>query len=250
MTTPTILLIVVCLWVVTTAADSCVSPGVCQNITTAQNCSDPTLISCYTLSPCIRSMDYWSLHLSEWPVLTNQYCLHTWQDILLQDSLTDSQAFPVVCQSLARILITLRLNEKLNLMNSSSLITMMDSADLETLSCCTTPNAVDSNKIHQLYTILVGGYNNYQGQFCPLSLNEAEFSWTVYDYLVLVGLGLAVAMIIGVSVHGILHYWIMCRARKQSDRVQVLYMLLREKYTCYFMVPEEDPENDYVDQYY
>lgn len=238
-------LLLLLVWIVqaaTATTYTCVSPSVCDQVDPVYNCSaHSALVACRNVSSCIRSLDYWSTHLDEWPNNTSvNYCLHTWSEILMQDVLPD------ICQSLARILITLRLNEFMGNVNSTGLITIMDSAELETISCCSNPATADALKIHSLYNTLVGGYNNFKNQFCPLDLApDPGFQWTLHDYVSLTALGLALLLIIGASIHVCLHYAILCRTQvTDADRVQNLFMILREKFSYYYIVPDDDENNE------
>ena len=224
----------------------CVSPSTCLNVTLlAENttCPGVGLVPCELLSDCVRTTEFWSTHPAEWPLENGSFCYHTWGDIVIQDPL-DGLAFPQACHSLATILITLRLNEVIKKdLGSRTLFSSMDMAELEVVSCCTTPTKADIITMHQLFTLLMAEYNAMNKSFCIDTSATVESSFflrtlPLFDIITLGFLGLSALLVVSVSIPAAIHYSILCRVWNNPEgsaeyNNRAFYMVLREKYRCY-----------------
>jgi len=269
------------IWVVITLATaaaatanmSCVSDSVCLNVSTSRNSTAAAcpvdLVDCLQVDPCLRTTEFWSSHMSEWPIANGAFCFHTWQDILLQDPVSQhGNIFPTDCHALAVIAITLVLNDQVGAIRSSSaVLTILDAALLEVADCCADPIHSDTNSIHHLFSYLSGLYNmNDQNSstdlmpFCSGPASEPSFFTTFFATLTVTQLavmGCLVASILLItffSVSTCVHYNILCRVWNHPETVtkeyrdRAYYMILSEKFSLYSIV-DIGTSADYIDEY-
>ena len=246
---------------------SCVSEPVClvpASNTTTTSCP-VDLVNCDQVDPCLRTTEFWTSHMAEWPITTGAFCFHTWQDIVLQDPVSQhGNIFPTECHALAVITITLILDDKVGaIRNGSAVMSILDAAQLEIAACCTDPVHSDTNSIHHLFSYLSGIYTMNQGNstdlmpLCTLSPPEPAslFATLTTEQYITIGCLLASMIIITFfSISTCIHYNILCRVWndprtvKKEYRDRAYYMILSEKFSLYSML-DIGNSADYVDEY-
>lgn len=236
----------------------CTQLDLCQNSTSAVNgtCTAP-LVNCTTQN-CTRSIEFWLFNPNQWPIKNGAFCFHTWQDILEQhDSDMGSTLFPLPCLHLAKLVITFRLNEKVDAVFGLSLLNLIDSAEFSVLQCCSTERSSNDPfylELHKTTELLLHEYeepNTDLAPFCNMSMAPTNDILVVQNITLLVALLGSVGLIIGVSINVFLHYALLCKSKGDREyNESMMMMILQEKFSFYDILPKsiwEDVQDEEVD---
>jgi hypothetical protein len=174
--------------------------------------------------------------------------------ILLQDPMQHGVTFPIQCHALASVLITMRLNERLDIdhnLYSPSALSLMDTAEIEVNECCIHPLEANTQSLHQLFTLLKFTYSDLNRTYCNDSIpNPLSWlgNWSPWEIAIVTALTLSFLFLIVVTIPIILHYAAWCHIWN-NPKIPLSYiqrtfsMVIHEKVNCYSILNTGDEDD-------